>query len=368
MRVDLREPLKFPLQTAPLLVVIVFSALLWLAIKAGLLGIWLGILLLAGIFNYGFVLLERASIKAESPPLAIELMNPVSSGRTIVLLAICGCAVVGYYAALSVSVWLATVVCLLACAAIPGMIAAQGLSGSAFQALNVHGIVRLLLEMRADYAQLVLVFVLSTGACALALRFQVPLIAWIALMIYCWLLIFSAVGCAVREYRDDLGLANAFAEEEVVEQTDARNRDRARAQLLDRIYAQWRGGSHRNALETVAVELASSSDPLSELQWLYQQASQWPDKRLAEQLALPLIHRLLNAARNGDALDIARAHIKLNSKFRPEQGEDAIRLARLARDAGDRPTARVLLADFADVYPRDPAHTTAALLYRQLER
>jgi len=138
--------------------------------------------------------------------------------------------------------------------------------------------------------------------------------------------------------------------------------------LLDRIYAQWRGGSQRNAMETATTEIASSNDPLDDLQWLYQQASQWPDKRLAARLALPLMHRLLNAGRNGEALDIARAHIRLDFKFRPEEGADAIRLARLARDAGDRPTARALLADFADVYPRDPAHTTAALLYRQLER
>jgi hypothetical protein len=368
MRVNPREPLAFPLQTAPLLVIIIFSALLWIAIKAGLLGIWLGVLLLAGVFNYGFVLLERASIKAEPPALAVELMNPVRSGSTLMLLGICGCFVLVYYSALSVSGWLAAVVCLIGSGLIPGMIAAQGLSGSAFQALNFPSILRLLVQMPTDYAQLVIIFAVASGACALALNAQLPLILCIALMIYSWLSVFSAVGCALREYREDIGFDNAFAEDEVVAQTDTRNHDRWRAHLLDRIYAQWRGGSQRNAMQTATSETESSSDPLGELRWLYQQASQWPDKRLAEQLSLPLIKQLLDARHTGEALDIARAQLRINTGFRPQQGEDAIRLARLARDAGDRPTARALLADFADMYPRDPAHTTAELLYRQLER
>jgi hypothetical protein len=248
------------------------------------------------------------------------------------------------------------------------MIASQAISGSAFHVLNIPDIVRLIAAMKADYAQLALMFAGAVLACALAMRSGAPLILTIAVAIYAWLAIFSSVGCAIRDYRGDAAFDDAIADDEVVQQADLRGRDRARAQWLDRIYAQWRGGSHRNAMHTISTEIENADDPLDELQWLYREVSQWPDKRLSDHVAQPLIQRLLDAGRTGEALDITRVHLRMNAKFRPLSGAQALRLARLARDAGDRPTARALLVDFADIYPCDPEHTTAALLSRQLER
>jgi hypothetical protein len=368
MRVKLQNGLRYPLLTAPLLVIVIFSGLIWIAIKAGLLGIWLGILLIAGVFNYGFVLLERASVGAEPPPLAIELMNPISSGRTLMLLATCTVMAGICFASASFATWLAIAISILGGALVPGMIASQAVSGSAFHVLNLPQIVRLIAAMKADYAQLALIFAGAIATCAFFIRSGAPLILTIALAIYAWLAIFSSVGYAIGDYRGDCGFDDAIADDDVVQQMDFRVRDKARVEWLDRIYAQWRGGSHRNALQTISSEIESAADPLSELQWLHQQVSQWPDRRVSEHVARPLLHRLLDAGRNGEALDIARTHLRINSGFRPLEGNDAIRLARLARDAGDRPTARALLADFADIYPHDPAHTTAELLHRQLER
>jgi hypothetical protein len=368
MRVRIQDGLRYPLMTAPLLVIVIFSGLLWISIKAGLLGIWLGILLLAGIFNYGFVLLERASVGAEPPPLAVEQMNPVASGRTLMLLGTCAVIAGLSFASAAFATWLALIVGILGAALVPGMIASQAISGSAFHVLNLPSIARLIAATKQDYAQLALIFAGAILICALAFRSGAPLILTIALAIYAWLAIFSCVGCAIREYRGVTGFDDAIADEEVVALEDERTRERERARWLDRIYAQWRGGSVRNAMQTIDTEIDEAVHPLNELLWLYQQVSQWPDRRLSEYVAPPLLHRLLDDGRNGEALDIARTHLRINSGFRPLEGNDAIRLARLARDAGDRPTARTLLADFANIYPRDPAHTTAELLHRQLER
>lgn len=77
---------------------------------------------------------------------------------------------------------------------------------------------------------------------------------------------------------------------------------------------------------------------------------------------------LLAARRTGEALDVARSQLKVDPKFRPLQSADAIKLIGLARDAGDRGAARMLLSDFADRYPDDVARRIAGQLARQLER
>ena len=95
-------------------------------------------------------------------------------------------------------------------------------------------------------------------------------------------------------------------------------------------------------------------------------ASTWT---LILRLVLPqLLPRLLTARRNGEALDLLRSRMKTDADFRPIASADLLQLAELARDAGDRPTARALLHDFERFYPRDPARTSAAMLIRQLER
>jgi hypothetical protein len=43
-------------------------------------------------------------------------------------------------------------------------------------------------------------------------------------------------------------------------------------------------------------------------------------------------------------------------------------MARVARDGGDRPTARALLRDFPRIFPNDPLQPAADELNQQLQR
>jgi|GEM_PF-2081743 len=45
-----------------------------------------------------------------------------------------------------------------------------------------------------------------------------------------------------------------------------------------------------------------------------------------------------------------------------------VRMVHIARDGGDRPTARALLRDFRSIFPNDPLQPVADALTRQLER
>lgn len=143
---------------------------------------------------------------------------------------------------------------------------------------------------------------------------------------------------------------------------------RERERQVDRIYAEWRGGAHRNAWLTVLKQLESAEDPVAELGWLYQRIAPWPDARLAGRLAQELLPHLLAARRVSDALRLTAERLKIDAGFRPLTGADAIRLAQLARDGGDRPLARTLLEDFGSHYPNDAGQALAQDLAQQLAR
>ncbi|MEQ1582065.1 MAG: hypothetical protein ABL964_15845 [Steroidobacteraceae bacterium] len=143
---------------------------------------------------------------------------------------------------------------------------------------------------------------------------------------------------------------------------------RQRERQVDRIYAEWRGGAHENAWLTVLKQLESAQDPVAELHWLFDRIVQWPDPRLANRLAQELLPYLLAARRLSEALKLTAERLKIDVDFRPLSGADAIRLAQLARDAGERPLARSLLNGFDQHYPNDAGWALAQDLAQQLAR
>lgn len=359
-----------PLRTAPLLVILTFSVLLFLALKATLLGLWLGLLLLTGFFNYTFVLLDSViSGDAEPPVLSIEMMNPVSAPRSLVLLAL---VLVAFFTSQAAVYWFGAalgVVAGIACAAIlPALLAIQAVTGSTTQAFNLPTALRLIARLGADYATIVVFIVGSTliGMFAMSLA-VLPTVLKLAIALYLWLASFCLIGGVVRERGDDLGLEDAWTPERFESDDDA-DQERLRTQFVDRVYAEWRGGAHANAWQTVMERVGQGANTLAELEWLYERIARWPDPRLANRLAREILPRLLAARRNGEAVDMVRARVRSDPQFRPQSSGDLLQIAGLVRDAGDRPTARTLLRDFDRFYPDDAARTAAAELIQQLER
>lgn len=362
--------LKVPFRMAPLLVILVFGVLFVLALKATLLGIPLGLLLFTGFLNYTFALLDSVIAGESEPPvLSIEMMNPVSAPRSLVLLAM---LVVVFFCSQAGAYWFGTigaVIAGLACATLlPALLAVQAATGSTPQALNVITAVRLMGRLGNDYLVIVgfVVAAVLIGSGIFELK-ALPLVLRVAVAMYLWLASFCLIGGVLRERAQDIGLEDAWEPDSVEADADA-HEQRRRAQFVDRIYAEWRGGAHENAWKSVMIEVGTGSDALERLEWLYGYASRWPDPRLANRLAHEILPRLLAARRNGEAVDIARAQLRADPLFRPLASSDLLNLAALARAAGDRPTARALLQDFDRYYPGDPARSSAMSLIQQLER
>ena len=327
--------LAIPLRTAPLLLIGTFAVLLVLAVKARFFGIPLGLILLSWFSKYSFVLMDHlADGVVEPPTLSIEMVNPLTEQRPMILLLM---AIGLFYASDAASYWVgergALVFTFAIGAILPAVVAVQGATGTVVQSLNPRRVLGL-----------------------------------IALLMYAWLAMFALIGGVLFERRLDIGLEDVHTPEhwdagDGDDAPDERTRDRE----IDRIYAEWRGGAHANAWKTVLGLVNNGSDQIAELRWLYQRAAQWPDGRLADRLARELLPRLLVKRITGEALDLARERLRKDARFRPASSADLLTLVQLARTAGDRPTARLLLQDFSKLYPGDPAQAMVDRLNTQLQ-
>jgi hypothetical protein len=189
----------------------------------------------------------------------------------------------------------------------------------------------------------------------------------LAFYMYACLAIFTTIGGVLFERRLDIGLDAAFSPERKDgrrEIEDEHERDRT----IDRIYAEWRGGSHITACKTVTELLQQSSSPSDELEWLYAKTAHWPDVRLPNQLAQAWLPHLLAEKRTGRALDVLKERLNIDATFRPSNSSELLRCARLAREGGEPKIARLLLCDFEQHFPDDPLRTVARALSEQLQR
>jgi hypothetical protein len=368
--VTLRDKLSYllvPLRLAPLLVIIVFSVLLALAIQATLFGLMLGFLLTAGVFRYAFELLDQLVVGRNDPPvLSIEMMHLVERHRGIPVLVFALGAFFGTGAALYwFSPVMAALVGLLVLGIVPAIVAVHGATASPVQAMNPWRWWQLAWRLGSDY----LLAAAAVGALYLAAILAMaylPRVLWLAILLYAWLALFSLLGGLLYLRRDELQLDDIY-EPETIDPDETAHIERARLHFLDRVYAESRSAPIKNAWQSVQTYLQDSDDALTELHWLYEHTRPWPDRRLGNRIAQELIPKLLATRQTGQALDIARERLMGTPEFRPLAAADLMRLAELARDAGDRPTARRLLQDFSRFYPAEQANTAAAL-FDQLDR
>lgn len=377
------ETLKYllvPLRGAALVLIVSFSLLLLIAANGGLLGLPLAMLVISWFCKYGFAVLDQVADGVDQPPvLSYEMLNPANESRPLGLLLVIA---VFYFGSEALRPSLGgDVVTMLRAAGlllVPAIIMTQAATGFV-QSLNPVVLLQIIVRVPGSYALILAVLAgawwLATmlvtwlPAAELPLSIEIPLPEGVrlALLMYAWLASFAMIGGVLYVRRRELGHEPSHSPEREAEKAD-RERQREIDQLIDRIFAEWRGGAYGNAWRTIEKHLNDSPRPSEELRDLFARASQWPDQRLAYRLAQELIPQLLAARRTGDALNIARAQLQADANFRPIASVDTIKLIELARDAGDRRTARTLLTGFAERYEDDVAQRIAGQLARQLER
>jgi hypothetical protein len=349
--------LLIPLKPASLFLVAMLTVGLALALRGGLLGIPLAVLLVWWFFKYCFLLLDAVMAGAEEPPvLSLEALNPVSEVRPLVQAGLIVCGATLVLGARSVAGTLGlTIVGAALIAAFPASIAVLGLTSSPIQAASPRALLALARGLGRDYLWLALALL----ACAAALygiaRLQAPLSVTLVLAQLTLLGLFALIGGAVLENRHALGIgtltrAERLAARELQEHGDERDR------MLERSYGQLRLGRSLDAWQEIERWLAAHGDAeraYIEYSLLTEATARWHDPRIADRLARDFLTRLLARGDNGKALEIAERRLDANPAFLPVQA-DAVRLAELARYAGKRALQQRLAATTRPV-PSTPA-------------
>ncbi len=365
--------LFLPARPTPLVLILCFALGLTLATRAGLFGLPLALILLSWYLKYGYIVLDTTLRGFEEPPvLSVEMVNPASEQRPLGQLLIIGV----FYAATGAAKPLigseaVTVLRLAALVLLPACVVVLGVSRSIFEAVNPAVLLKTMRTLGASYlllvAAIVMPFAFSWLLAVRGIGFELHLTVMLALIMFTGLAAFSVIGGVLYDKRAVLGLDAWKAPERDRERAERDTRKR-HERVIDELYGHWRSGARTEARQAAEQWLASREHDFVEFDWLCERLLLWPDRRLAHRLAQELITRLLNDKRAPQALKVARRHLAADADFRPALGAELIRLVTLARDAGDRPLARRLLADFDQHFANDPAAPVARELQQELAR
>jgi hypothetical protein len=359
------------------LFVLVAGVLMTVAFKVGLFGIALFLIMLTWSFRYGLLMMEYVAWNGEEAPvLEVEMLNPLEQTKSGVLLFVTGVFFAIYYAAQYWSYQLlgtrvvGMFVGLAAVGLLPAIAAVQVAKDRALQALDPRDWFHLIRWMKTDYL-LVLGCILTYWLLAYILVVtpigtHVPMFVLIALLLFGWFAVQALLGGAIRERRiSDPDDSPVERFEEGPTQQDI---ERARERKIDRIYGEWRSGAQKNAWDTLMREAEESGDPIGELRWMLERMTSWDEPRLLNRMVQELVPRLIASSRFSEAIGLTRQRLSADPGYRPVTALETLRIARIARDGGDRPTARALLRDFPRIFPNDPLQPAADELARELQR
>lgn len=351
-------------------VLIVFAALLSLASKAGFTGIPLAVILTSWFFKYAYILFDHSSRGFDEPPtLDIQMLNPLDEQRPLAQIVILGLIYAAVkFAQAMLGGTLATVIAVMAALLLPASVAILGLEQNILKAAYPVAWVRMVLGLGPMYA-----LVLATiGGYALLIALLGTWGLWlpveIALVMYCILSVFSALGGALYERRNELGL-EAWTSPERTEERLRKQQLRQSEHDVTEAYGQMRAGSHTRAWQLLQTWLTTRANAPDDYRWLCSRVAAWEDPRYVTRLTEDYVDRLLTLQRNGEALDVVARRLADDPSFRPKSAAATLQIARLAAGGGGTPqVARMLLADFPTRFAGDPSAIAAAALARQLDQ
>jgi hypothetical protein len=359
--------LLLPARPTVLVLIAALSLGFLLALNGGLPGMLMGLLLLTWLFNYAYVLLEQIAHGAREPPvLAIEMLNPLNEWRPLLQLAI----VLMAYGTLHLLAWsvspvLAVALGVLGGIALPASIGALGVGDHVLQAVNPLTLWQIMRSLRVAYVgivALVLVYALSL----LALRALLPWWVLIPAAQFAWLSVYALIGGALYEERAALG-------HEAIDTPERRaararlERERERQRFMDTIYGEARGGNLAAAWRSIEHELARQNYVFEFYDWMLERLGRLDDRRLATRLAQDCLSRAL-ARDNALVTRLVQRCLAQDPSFRPRSGAETLRVAELARLAGDRASAQALLLGFEQHFPGDGALAQAQAMAERLRR
>jgi hypothetical protein len=350
-------------------VLIVFSVLLAIAAKAGLMGLPLAFVLTSWFFKYAYILFDHTVRGFDEPPaLDISMLNPLNEqrplGQVLILVLICAAVIVAHR---TMGSTVAIIIVVAAALLLPASVAILGLEGNVLKAAYPVAWVRMVLGLGPWYALVLAIICGYSLLIAMLGRWELWLPVQIAIFMFCILSIFSVLAGALYERRDELGL-ETWASPERTEGLRSRQELRLSEKEVMDAYGQMRAGSHIEAWQRLQSWLTARGHAPDDYRWLCGRVAAWGDPRYITRLTEDYVDRLLLLKRNGEALDVVAGRLVDDPNFRPKSAAATLQIARIAAGGGGTPrVARALLADFPKRFAADSCVPAAQALARQLE-
>jgi hypothetical protein len=349
-------------------VVVVFAFLLSIAGKARLVGIPLALIVTSWFFKYAYILFDHTVRGFDEPPtLDIDMVNPVGEQRPlgqVLILGLIGFAVYQAYKHLGFGAGVGLgLVCLFF---LPASVGVLGLESNILKAAYPVAWFHLVRGLGWLYGAVLLVIFGYWLVLELLWKFNLPPPIEIALSRFAVLSVFSFLGGALYERRDELGIETWVSPERTAAlkaKEDQRQHDKV---VLD-AYGLMRADAHLKCWQVLTDWLQSRGHSPEDYRWLCERTESWDDPRYVTRLSEERVARLLMLKRTGEALDVVAKRLKSDQSFRPKSAADTLSIAQLAaRGGGNLRLAKVLLSDFAARFAGDPRVPLAAALAQHL--
>jgi len=352
--------LGFPFRGGALAASLVFAVLLLIAAKASLFGVWLAVVLAYGYLSYCFHLLESVAIGRQEPPvLSIDMMNPAGDWRPLALAATTVVyAGVREAAAYILPEGVTLVLGLAMILILPGVAVVLALESNLGRSLNPLVLIGAGWGLGLFYLAAGVVAALVALGVNILRAAQFPALLWIFLSLVGISLVSSILGGGLYWRRLELNVQTVASPEQTRQGAEL-ERKKALARFLDEVYLQVRGHERDRAYALLREYLVRPESGVQDFQEIFQAVCAWNDPLLQQRLGQDYLTHLLGSGETGKALDVLGQCLSRSGEFRPREGAETLRLAQLARIAGQPGMARTVLSDFGRVYPGHPGSALA---------
>jgi hypothetical protein len=361
---NLHHHLFRPARGGAAAVVVAFAFLLFMAAKAGLVGIPLALLVTSWFFKYAYILFDHTVRGFDEPPtLDIQMMNPIDEQRPlgqVVILGLLGYAV--YLAHDHFGSAPATCLAIVFMFFLPASVAILGLESNLLKAANPVYWFSLVRGLGILYGAVLLVILAYGLGLKLLWIFDLWLPLEVVIGMFALLSVFSFLGGALYERRHELNL-ETWASPERTAALEERQTQREDDKMVHEAYGMMRASAHLKSFQMLEDWLKNRGNTPEDYRWLCERTLSWDDPRYVTRLNEEFIARLLTLKRTGEALDVVTQRLDLDPSFRPKSAADTLVIAQLAaRGGGASRVARILLSDFGTRFAGDPRVATALAL------
>jgi hypothetical protein len=337
---------------ALLLAAAFYSVLLTIAMQAGLLGLWLGLLLVLSIWRYSYELLRAAAQgRHELPAPAIETMNPVAEFRLLVhfiafpalltLLTIMRGRADGVPAELAL--WVLTLVVVFAAPASAAMMGITSHLEGAFSPANIVRVVRI---AGRDYFLLVALCVVLFVVAQFVNLFLMNMLGFfagflcVAVEVWTMLSMFTLTGAVLHAHRNDFDIPGEL---ETSTEAQARWERGEWRKTLDLAYGSIRSGLVAEGYATLRKLTAQHGESLDVQYWLFDNMLEWEDRRHALEIGKRLVERHVAEGDLMLAVELFTRCRRIDASF-SIRAREAAALATFARSIGRKGVADELTA------------------------